>query len=486
MPQPGQVLALPALLDQFSDALPRAPNAAMRNVIATLATMASYEAMPTVALLGDSITDNGFLAQAPGAGGKQYMQNIGFAAWLRVLTFQRVNIPMSADLGVGGNTLAQIADRVGSVLAMSPRPSWCIVQGGTNSISGGDTLANMKALAKYIIATLQGSGIIPLMLPITPRTVAGITTAKNLILCAYNNWLREYCHATPGVAFVDVTNLMSDWTNAAGDPLANYTFDGLHPTALGAYWMAKPIADFFNATLPAYETKLMHPQDYYDAVNNPGGNLLHTAAVNDGLLAGTAGTNTAIGNFTPSGNVATNWISTRAAGGTSTSTGVATKENPRTDTNTPQGNVGNVPNSGERQQLVYAVTVAGGADEVFQFRRATMTIGGANDMQPGDTIVGECSIEVAAGQTKVTCIELICSEFGGATGDIAADLGKHANSTVLTGAAWRGVLRTPPITLQSDSASLTFAIQTHMDTSAGTGGVTIKLGDMSLRKVQAL
>lgn len=139
--------------------------------------------------------------------------------------------------------------------------SWLLVEGATNDIYGGRTLAQFQADILYCCLLAKNRGLKVMVCTCTPRTsvssdfwmtVAGQTiTGANPTRIAYNNWLRAW--QTNGLqgAYVDAiwdianaveVNSLNVLTQDGGfwkaDASGPYTADGLHPTTLGHALMA--------------------------------------------------------------------------------------------------------------------------------------------------------------------------------------------------------------------------------------------------------
>lgn len=420
---------------------------------------------PVIACLGDSITAQGSLNTDT----SQSYNNYGYFTWLRILSLQRVHIPVTHNFGVSGERLDQIRLRVNDVINADPKPHYCIVLAGTNDV-GTRTVQDMVTDMKAILAKLITYGIRPIVMPILPRS--DLVTSQLQKLMRFDTWLREYVRTQEWIIFVDPTQAWIDYANTDGDPRTDFTQDGLHPTQTGAYVIGKALADALEPLIPEQHFYVQHVLDIYDASNNPEGNLLTNGTLNYGIMQGTSGTKTASTGFTPSGNVATGWTLSRS-NATSTMTAVASKEDPRTDG----------PATGARQKVVIASTVAGGANELVLLT-PTFTQG---NVVAGDVVYAEAKFEIS-GMTKVMSVELRLTDTR--TGDSQNNHdGAWSSYTVYLEDATDsiiGVLKTHPLTIRSDHSSLTCNIAVRLDNTAGDAGATIYISDVSLRKVGTL
>lgn len=443
---------------------------------------------PVLAALGDSISDNGISDTFYSSGNYRTINgNNNYLSWVRFLTQQRVYHPIAHNLGIAGQTLPQIVARLPDLFALRPTPNIVIFQGGTNDMASAvlTPLARMQALFLQAATAILGAGMLFVCFPILPRgSPNGVTTTAYQKINAYNNWMRRWSmeNASHGVVYVDPNPYLTNYADADGSPISGYFHDGLHTSSTGAYWLGKAIADALTPYLGPQEWKGMHPRDYYDATNNPQGNLIFSGTANQGRMSGTGGTATSTGSFTASGSIADGWTLTRAAGGSSTSTGVGSKENPRTDG----------PNSGERQVIALAVSVAGGTAEVFTLKPTSITIG--TNVQIGDIIYATAKVEIAAGAIGLAATEFQFSEFGGNVGVLTQEMSRVSGETLLMPTLTSpivGVLRSPLHVVGGDgragpkspnNTTISYGFNFYMDTTVSTPGATIKISDVAVRK----
>lgn len=421
-----------------------------------------------LALLGDSITDqNSRNILPPTASPSQAWFADGYATWARILSRQRFDITPSGDFGVSGDTLQLMLARIGDVLAYAP--SHCVVLGGSNNFAS-DTFATCRDTWLSIVTTLIAAGISPIIMPAPPRASGTLTVAQTLLQARFTNYQREWCRANRGAYFVDYLPLVADQTSAVAAPLAGMVkADGLHPSTIGAYWMGKALADLLVSIAPTLPTEFSSGVDYYDATNNPTGNLLYSGTTNRGLLAGTGGTQTASTGLTYAGNSAAGSTFVRGTA-TSTCTVTLTKENPRTDTGRA---------SGERQLIEIAATSGGGADEVYNLR-FTPTFA---DIASGDWYYGEASVEIITAPVNMWALEYYLLETRPSNSQTAIDLGLNSTlAGVMPTVTWSGVLRTPPIQRTSDATAVQANIRARMKTDAADASVKFAVGDFKLCK----
>lgn len=447
----------------------------MRAVVTAIG-MPSYAPVgpwPTFAIFGTSITDQcSRNIQPPSASPSRAWMADGYATWLRILTNQRINLPVENDFGNSGDTFQQMYARIDSVIASDP--DFCIVEGGSNNIAV-DTFEVMRDAWLQIVTKLFGLGITPVILPMPPRAGAVLTAAQVKAQQRFYNYQREFCLNNRGYLFADYLGYWLDQTSSTSVPLSGMVkTDNLHPTNTGAYYMGKTLADLINPLLPPRPSQIVPNADLYDATDNPTGSLLFSGATNYALLAGTGGTETANANLTYTGGGTGGGLAAGATfvrgSATSVCTVTNTKENPRTDTGRA---------SGERQIIQIAASSGGGADEVYNLR---FTPAIAN-VQVGDWYYGEAAIEITAAPTNVSALEFYLLETRPSNSQTAIDLSMNSSlAGVLPAVTWSGVLRTPPIQRTSDATALQANIRSRLKTDAGAASITFKVGDMTVRK----
>lgn len=148
-----------------------------------------------------------------------------------------------ASHGVPGETIAQTEAQMTTAItdnfADSRALPWqCVIlQGGTNDVNGGRTLAQMQADQLSRIALAESYGLIPICVTCPPLNAA--TAGQQTIIDGYNTWVK-----TLGYRYYDV---YSDADNGSGDWKTSWgSGDGVHPGVLwnnGSAWWAKKMSD---------------------------------------------------------------------------------------------------------------------------------------------------------------------------------------------------------------------------------------------------
>lgn len=428
----------------------------------------------TAAAIGDSRMVQ--CIQDQSAGGKTIVNwsSQGALTWFNFLTYQAIDLPPSRVFAYSGATTTQIAAQVDSVLALSPAPRLCFINGGTNSFSASATYA--QAVASFTEMTnaalrLRSAGIVPVLETDAPRTVASWSSAAAKVSIAYNRMLRDWCR-TNGVRLAD-SELVHVAINGgtSGDPVSGYKVaDGIHDAQTGAIIRGLAYQTALSDILPGFRQQTSNPLDAYDATYLRNGNLL-----TGGLFQGTSGTTNGTGS---SGSVATGWQSRVISG---TCTCVASKEAPRAD-----GGIGDF-----QIQTISTTTAS-----VTRLEQST-TVVTTGKLSAGDTVYAEVDVEVSAISGTVEYFQLNAFDWDGAASGSISIAGKNTfgaglstlptlplakNTTGNWLTALRGRLRTAPIIIGQTitSQNLHYRLETSLGASSG---MTIKWGDATLRRV---
>lgn len=211
--------------------------------------------VPTVAALGDSITQNGNMPLDPvhqhpipaySQNGQHYM------LWAQLLSGSRFRYIGAA--ATGGYTPAQIrAVHLPQVLAA--RPTYCVVLTGQNDPAD---LAN-------IVGTWQDlldAGIVPVICSLTANSTSLLHIKVNLTAAL---WAQRH-----GVPFVDIHKATVEPTD--GSLKAAYAGDSIHPNEAGAKAMGQAVADVMTKVIPTSAVDGLLPQHNNDDVGQIGYN----------------------------------------------------------------------------------------------------------------------------------------------------------------------------------------------------------------------
>lgn len=193
-----------------------------------------------VSAIGDSITAN----YGAASGATAYQPDNHFAQAL-ILSGQS---PLWHQVyAAGGYTLEQIRDTfVANVLALTPRPSACLVLGGTNNVKTDGTgtgyvVTDSIAVIQTICDTLAAASIVPILATIPPY---GALTAINVNVDKFNRHLKSFA-ATRGYDLIDYHAALVDPTTGVFQTGLCQT-DNVHPSYKGANVMALAAASFWT------------------------------------------------------------------------------------------------------------------------------------------------------------------------------------------------------------------------------------------------
>lgn len=221
--------------------------------MACQAAMLAARPMPSVPVLGDSIT-----AQYSTSDGVTTAFNAkGDLVWARAILGGRFLFSPALNFGVSGEASAQILARAASVIAA--KPGFYRVLMGTDdpvpgaTFSSAATWANIRACYDQLIA----AGIVVLAAPILRRSFANGLSAGELANAQksflwINRMIRRYAMAArPGTLYVvDYDRALLDQTSASHTPVALSTAEGMHPLAASAYWLGEALAAVLDPLLP--------------------------------------------------------------------------------------------------------------------------------------------------------------------------------------------------------------------------------------------
>lgn len=411
-----------------------------------LAKKVAFPKNNKIALLGDSITAAGIDASQAN---EIRNSNRGMTFWVPFLTWQKFVSPQSMNFGISGQTSGQIAARVATVVAANP--GICVVLAGTNDI-GANSVATCKANLATIYAALAAANILIIALPILPRTLSG--ESKYSFPQAVNEWIRDQAKNYPGFKFIDPF-LFGDPYSLTYSPRTNYTYDGLHPFAIGMRYISKPVADYLNTLVPESGAQVRSVTDYFNA-DNPRG-CLNT----NPMLVGTSGTPGGIGNIADSHNVSAN-----ANGGSVTGLTVACSKS----TSTITGIV--------NQRIVLSGSATGGWDtNVILSSIVDHTL-----LASGDVIELLADIEVVGGTVGISGVSAYFFATQSGVAKFSYD-GYAVVSDDFTVDGFTGTFRTPPMTLTANPSASGIGIKISLKNTGTTRSCDVRINNLALRKI---
>jgi len=172
---------------------------------------------PRVVALGDSIT-----------WGYPYGRH---ASWVRRVA-DALGLSIE-NLGVSGDTLAQVRARVPLALAFAPR--CCIVSGGTNDATLGRPPEDMARDMGAMVEALRAAGVFPIIG--MPPPYGDPVCEKTL--AAYRHFVNAYA-GTRGVRVIHFERALAD---AGGHAVPRLFADLTHPSLEGYEAMARHVVE---------------------------------------------------------------------------------------------------------------------------------------------------------------------------------------------------------------------------------------------------
>lgn len=439
---------------------------------ATLA-QAAQKRLPffTAATMGDSYMAQGFLNTSP----SYYYGTISPIVWARILMGGRLHIPLSNVLAVGGTYAATIAATADAVIATNA--DVVFLSGGRNDYNGGSGYATVIATLLPAVAKLLNAGMEVIWLPIVPQTGIATTMQKNIE--EHNRILMELCsgqradlasyYGFPAGRLPVLLDhsFMYDFTT--GNNLSGFTVpDGVHLQSRACFAFAEQIKAFLEPRLPPRPMNFLGYNDIYDATNHPHGSLLTNGTLNYGLMAGTSGLKLTNASLTPTGSVATGWQALRTSG-TSTATMALSKESPRAD-----------GLSGEGQVIQVDITSAGSTTEQYTLEYKGSGTGVSANIIPGKRAYACASYELLDTPDNFLTVQLSVAEGGNATNQSVID-GRQTSGDKGPTKTYKGYLRTPSFEVQANTTTLYLYLHIYMGAAGGAGHARVALRDVHLR-----
>lgn len=276
---------------------------------------------PLFAKTGDSRVSTEILSNSPSFG--RQMQS--GSSWLEFCTHGRVRAPVTHNKGVGGTKPSDLLGQIDQVAALSPKPSHCWILSGTNAINNATTVTGLMDGMKTDFLAAWARCLSYNMIPVTcldcPRqwTDTTLTAAvKRRVHNELNQWLWQNAEAN-GSILIDDNWELTDPANANGECLTSlYLVESpaIHPALGGGLKLGTKFTNVMAALgLPPRYVGI-GLVDFYDATNNPRGNLLAEGGCFFTAGGQKTGTNPPTGNV-PNGMILRNDDTANAANLTS-------------------------------------------------------------------------------------------------------------------------------------------------------------------------
>lgn len=230
----------------------------------------------TVAIFGDSMT-------AQNSASADRFEAIGYMVKLNQITGQRYDFNYGLNFGVSGDDTTEMYARIVDVT--SSGADIVIVLGGANDRAAKQTAATTTEQLDNIYSDLIAAGKDVYAVTSLPRrdssyTSAGFSAGEIIQAKADTTTVNDYIKAYSGITAIDAHAV---WDDGTGQAKVDYTYDGLHPSALGALEIAKLLD---AAMTPKYGVRsfALSDDNVFDNTNysGTGGTVTSTAS---GVLA---------------------------------------------------------------------------------------------------------------------------------------------------------------------------------------------------------
>ena len=422
------------------------------NSLTGMVEISSVPVLPkfTVALLGDSLTRNN---QWTGSSYEPTINSqLGYWTFASQFLGKRFVYNASLNFGVFGDRTDQVLARVPQVLSTSA--NIVVELSGINDVLADVPAATIIANRLAIWAALHNAGRFVIAGTILPCSFT-MNSARAKTLSAVNAWMRLNVPLMQGVKLWDSFFNLSDLTSSVAGCATNcYAADLLHLERKGAQIAGYDLAQTINTAFPTAAGVFSGVcaatglSDFYDATNNPTGNL-----VSNPLLLGTAGTKA--GAYA-TGNVADGWTVYRPTGSTIVCVGsknVIALANGQTYA---------------EQQLVVSTPGGGVAEEEISFQQGVTTA--AND-----PFTGGCYFDVSAISGRLNFVESRSQIQYGAYSIICRDgflSGGGANGLALS--MLNSALQTPSGVCPAGGTVTNTSVVVGLDCTVA-GSVTVKI-----------
>lgn len=384
-----------------------------------------------------------------------YWGNSGY--WVFANGLMNGALRLVENLGQSSETTAMMVARLSAVVNFPSQEIWVLA--GANDVVGSTTVATTIANLKAMYQAFRGQGRIVRALTIFPLGSghAQFATATPKIQ-QINEWIRQYCRKTNGMILVDTYAALVDPASATGAPLANaLRADNVHLQTYGAYLVGQAVKNSFNGQLPNPAGILTSCQvDNYAAnASNPniwvGAPWVNSGGSISDVVSGTAGTGFNVASSGNAGRVAVASVPARSDG------------------------------YGYDQQVVFISAAAADSVTIQQQNSATL---------PGRVVAGEqyllrfawaISNVSGSGLSYIRC-QIQCT-VDGVTVALGSGMHPVAFGANNVNTDMSIVVETPPLVIPPFSSMTSFTVAwIGVFASSGTA-ITIKVGRVSLVRV---
>lgn len=244
-----------------------------------------HHSQPTAALMGDSLTDDGY----------------GLTNFYLLNALNGGVIKLLANSGVASDTVQMMLSRVDNLYTnVSPGfaglPNdlgWAFVRAGTNNARGGNSIASISAAYTSLLNKLAGYASRVVILAVPPLAPYAS------VVDDYNAWLSTFAASNSAkFTFVDDCISMRDGSN---NQIADYfNADGVHFNRLGVASAGRIAGDALSSLLAKYSSPLSDdPADKYPSTPQwfPNPTMIATGTAVGGSFPGFVADNVSIGGY---------------------------------------------------------------------------------------------------------------------------------------------------------------------------------------------
>ena len=251
------------------------------------------------------------------------------------------------NFGVSGQTCDEILARIPLLIRNKAMFDVVILDMGTNDMGTALTKEEIHSKRIQAVKMLTDEGLKVVLLTILARDISSWPSGSSQRKKA--NWInqktRDYYRNKKNVIVHDWNQDWVDVTTGDGVPATAYSDDGIHFATRGGYRVGKGLWDrTLSKIMPVGISRISSPDDKFDAVDNPYGNITLNP-----FMTGTGGTASAPN----TGTVPTSWVVERNTGSSCSAAASI---------------ISNGVHEGNSLRLTF--TLGGSSDEVFYVRTA--------------------------------------------------------------------------------------------------------------------
>lgn len=408
-----------------------------------------------IGIIGDSRAAQSYVSSGVAPSSTLRSPPFGPVGWACFLSQGRIRSGSSYNRAVSGSLVSDLMGQLERLMAVTPRCTHVFILTGTNTFVADGKGDQAWAQLSAVLTAIRTNGMQAIVCLDLPRTAdASWTAARYRNSWYYNQLVRRFA-VQQGAQVIDAARYIADPASSTGNPLPNYTYDGIHPATNAAYFIGKELNDavlsrLLTPALPGFTSRA----DTFDATNNPLGNCTPF-----GLFTGTSGRNVSSAGAA-SGSVADGWHNRTLTGtGTADASLVA-----RTD------------KSGNWQQVVYT---SGSGVSTYRFGIDSALLRGS-DYPSSGSLVLECDLDVSSG-SGIEEMGIAIHNFDGAStllqGSQAFGSTMIASTYYPMPSAFSGRVRTDVLPINESAPQLLIRFECRIN----TGAATVRIGNLELR-----